>query len=86
MSQLQTRLVLLAIVALAAVLRVSGLEVQSLWNDELSSWYRSHYATLGEVIARGVVSDVHPPGFQILLYFVEQTLGNSEWALRLPSA
>lgn len=34
----------------------------------------------------GVVPDVHPPGYQILLFLVENSLGTSETALRLPSA
>ncbi len=86
MNRQPTNLVLLAILGLAAALRLSGLEVQSLWNDELSSWFRSHYDSLADVIQLGVEPDVHPPGFQVLLYFVERTLGTSEWALRLPSA
>jgi len=86
LNRRQTNLALLAILGLAAALRLTGLEVQSLWNDELSSWFRSHYASLADVIQLGVVPDVHPPGFQLLLYFVERTLGSSEWALRLPSA
>jgi len=38
------------------------------------------------VIERGVRPDVHPPGYQILLFFIEKYLGDSEFALRFPSA
>ncbi len=71
---------------LAAFLRFFGLTYQSLWNDELSSWRRSHYDSLQEVINLGVKPDVHPPGYQILLYFVERYFGDSAFQLRFPSA
>ncbi len=74
------------IVALGALLRLYGLEIQSLGNDELSSWFRSHYASLTEVVNLGVRPDVHPPGYQIFLFFVERYVGDSEAILRLPSA
>ena len=71
---------------LAFALRFAGLSRQSLWNDELSTWRRSNYDSMGEVIEKGVLPDVHPPGYQLLIYGVMQTLGDDEWALRLPSA
>lgn len=75
-----------AILVLGSVLRFHGLDNQSLWMDELASWSQSHYDDLSTVINEGVRPDVHPPGYQILLYFVEQYLGDSESALRVPSA
>jgi uncharacterized membrane protein len=77
---------LVLVVLVGAALRFYGLDVQSLWNDELSSWEQSHQRTLAEVIAVGVRPDVHPPGYQVLLYYVERWLGDSEEALRFPSA
>ncbi|HEX6384538.1 MAG TPA: glycosyltransferase family 39 protein [Anaerolineae bacterium] len=74
------------IMLVASLLRFYGLENQSLWNDELSSWNRSNYNSIADVIRRGVLPDVHPPGYQVLLYFVEQFAGDSEAVLRLPSA
>lgn len=82
----RTAFLLFAIVCLGSLLRLCGLEHESLWNDELSSCIRSSYATLSEVITKGVIPDVHPPGYQILLYFVENTIGDSAVSLRLPSA
>ncbi len=77
---------LIAILVVASSMRFYGLETQSLWNDELSSWYRSSHEDLATVINVGVRPDVHPPGYQVLLYFVEQYLGESPSALRFPSA
>jgi uncharacterized membrane protein len=78
-----TSYLLVLIISLAIFLRFYGIEHESLWNDELSSCYRSSFSTLSEVITKGVISDVHPPGFQILLFFVENFIGNSAFSLRL---
>ena len=82
------RLILMIVIVtlLAAGLRLVGIGRESLWNDELSSWYRSGFSSLSEVVSIGSVSDVHPPAHNILLFFVQRTLGDSETALRLPSA
>jgi mannosyltransferase len=80
------QLILLIILLLACFLRLYGLENESLWNDELSSFSRSNYDTLRQVIIEGVIPDVHPPGYQILLFYVEKYIGISPTSLRLPSA
>ncbi len=67
-----------------AGLRLYRLDFQSLWNDELSSWRRSSYETLGQVVTNAV-DDVHPPGHHIVLWAVGRWLGESEYDLRLPS-
>jgi hypothetical protein len=79
-------ILLIAILTVGACLRLYGLENQSLWNDELCSWFYSHYDCLSDVIDKGVRPDIHPPGYQTVLYFVERYLGDSEAMLRLPSA
>ncbi len=78
--------VLLIIVLAGAGLRFYGLDTQSFWNDELSSWRRSSYPTLAQTIQEGVLPDVHPPGYQALVYFLEQWVGETEVILRFPSA
>jgi len=78
-----TSFFLVLIICLAIFLRFYGIEHESLWNDELSSCYRSSFSTLSEVITKGVIPDVHPPGFQILLFFVENSIGDSAFSLRL---
>lgn len=77
---------LMLILILGGSLRLYGLKIQSLWNDELSSWRRSGFSSLTEVIDLGVRPDVHPPGYQIILFYVERYMGDSETILRLPSA
>ena len=76
---------LLAILLLGAVLRLYGLDFQSLSDDELASWDFSHRETLSQVI-RGVRGDIHPPLYFLILHFARWIFGESEWALRLPSA
>lgn len=77
---------ILLVLSLAAFLRFYGLTKQSLWNDELSSWNRSNYEHLSEVIEKGAKTDVHPPAYHVVLYFVERFAGDSEAMLRFPSA
>jgi mannosyltransferase len=69
-----------------ALLRLHALDAQSLWSDELSSWHQSHQVSLADVIERGVRPTPYPPGYPVLLYYVERFVGESEVALRLPSA
>ncbi len=76
---------LVVILALGAFLRIYGIEHQSLSNDELSSWKRSGYNDLHTVINEGARTDVHPPGYYILLHLVQKMFGDSELALRFPS-
>src|SRR5215203_5875780 len=78
-------LVLLAIMLLGAVLRFYGLGFQSLWSDELASWDFSNRETISQVIG-GVRSDDHPPLYSLILRFTQWIFGDSEWALRFPSA
>jgi len=74
-----------ALVLGGAALRFYGLEIQSLWLDELTAWSRSRAATLAGVLeqARG---DVHPPAHALALFAVQRCCGDSELWLRLPSA
>ena len=81
----RTLLVLLAIMLLGAVLRFYGLGFQSLWNDELASWDISTRETISQLVG-GVRSDDHPPLYFLILRFSQWIIGDSEWALRLPSA
>src|SRR5687767_8287810 len=80
------RALLVVVLLLSAALRVWGLGQQSLWNDELSSWRRSNYPTVAEVMRHGVMTEIHPPGYHLLLWAVQQWGGESEVWLRAPSA
>jgi mannosyltransferase len=85
MLESKALLVLLAIMLFGAVLRFYGLGFQSLWSDELASWDISTRETISQVIG-GVRSDDHPPLYFLTLRLAQWIFGNSEWALRLPSA
>lgn len=73
---------LLAIMLLGAALRFYGLGVQSLWADELASWDFSEQDTVSRVIK----GDTQPPLYFLILHLWQWIFGESEWALRLPSA
>jgi mannosyltransferase len=75
-------LVLLAIMLLGAVLRFYGLDFQSLWAGELASWDLGGRDTISRVFDDGS----QPPLYFLILHFARWIFGDSEWALRLPSA
>lgn len=68
----------------AALLRLFRLGHQSLWIDEIFTW-RS--AGVGEAwSAARLLEDVHGPLYSLGLHLWTAVAGDSEWALRLPSA
>ena len=75
-------LALLAIMLLGAVLRFYGLGFQSLWGGELASWDFGGRDTISRVVQEGS----QPPLYFLVLHFARWIFGESEWALRLPSA
>ena len=78
-------IILFLIVLAGSVLRFYGLTNQSLWHDELYSWKSANFNSLSQVVEYGK-RDIHPPGYAIVLYYIEKFIGDSETALRLPSA
>jgi uncharacterized membrane protein len=78
-------LLLAVITTIGAALRLYGLDVQSLWNDELAAWDHARFATWTEVVDQGTPAE-HPPGYFVFLHFWMQAAGDSEVRLRLPSA
>ncbi len=76
---------LLAGVLLAgAALRLHGLDRTSIFNDEASSWAIARLPFMG--MLRATAEDVHPPLYHAILYVTIRLFGDSETALRLPSA
>jgi uncharacterized membrane protein len=67
-------------------LRVWGITKQSLWFDEVFSQRVATQTSLTSTITEGVAGDVHPPLYFVLLTFWVRLAGDSELALRLPSA
>ncbi|WP_254447969.1 glycosyltransferase family 39 protein [Ruegeria arenilitoris] len=74
-----------ALIIVATSLRLFHLGSESLWNDELASWAFSKVDSLGQVIEL-TKRDVHPPVYQVFLYFWIKLAGDTEIALRLPAA
>lgn len=84
MRNWKIRALLIGLLLLAAALRFYRLDAQSFWNDEGNS------ARIAErplrLILEGAAGDIHPPGYYILLHFWRFLAGQSEFALRAPSA
>jgi len=83
-SRIVLPLLLLVILA-GSLLRFPSLEHESLWKDELAVWFRTSFPDLGTVLEVGRTT-VHPPGYKLLLFLVQKQWGDSELALRFPSA
>jgi len=67
----------------AAALRVFHLGRQSLWIDEVMTWYN---AEIGSRLALDeVLGNVHGPLHGVIVHLWCGIAGDSEWALRLPS-
>jgi 4-amino-4-deoxy-L-arabinose transferase-like glycosyltransferase len=75
---------LLVILLLAASLRFYRLDAQSFWNDEGNSARLSERTI--DLIVEGTASDIHPPGYYLLLHYWRAIFGHSEFALRALSA
>lgn len=80
----RTLLILLAILALGAALRVYRIDHQSLWLDEGYSAHLSQRPV--RTIIEDTGKDVHPPLYYLVLHYWIEWAGDSETALRMPSA
>jgi mannosyltransferase len=77
---------LLVVLALAAFLRFYDLGEESLWVDELYSLSFVSAENAAEVVALARDEDTHPPGYFLVLHYWRALAGESEVALRFPSA
>jgi mannosyltransferase len=80
------RIVLFAVLSLAALLRFHDLGEESLWVDELYSLSFVSAENVSQVVALTAAEDYHPPGYHLILYYWRALAGESEVALRFPSA
>ncbi len=55
-------------------------------NDELSTWQKISFSTVGEVIQNIKVDDSHPVGMYVFLYYWTAIFGTAQWAIKLPFA
>ena len=77
---------LFMILLVAAWVRLAGLDFQSYWYDELFSAYISNPDHPFGRVVRLTLEDVHPPFFQLMMWFSYKLFGYTEWAGRFPSA
>jgi 4-amino-4-deoxy-L-arabinose transferase-like glycosyltransferase len=68
--------------AFALALRLLWLGRESLWVDETYTWHVAHLS-LAAILT---LQDQTPPLYNVLMHFWVRVAGDSEWALRLPSA
>lgn len=76
---------LLLIVVLAVVVRVNGFTLQGYWYDELFSAHISKPDHSLSKVVELTLDDVHPPLFQIVMWWSYRLFGYNEIAGRLPS-
>jgi len=84
MTASSSRWWLLALLLLAATLRLLQLSYESIWLDEALTWVQVNgsYAAMMESVRQ----DVHPPVYFHVLQFFVWLGGDSEFMLRFPSA
>jgi 4-amino-4-deoxy-L-arabinose transferase-like glycosyltransferase len=78
--------VVLAMLLAAFLLRLHRLDAQSLWGDEMWSYYHTGHDSLGAVLESVRQDGVHPPLYYLVLRAWQPLAGESEYAIRYPSA
>ena len=84
-STLAQRIFILSL-ALGIIIRLIGLDFQSLWVDELYSVTTSNSNNLTALYNQFLIKDPHPPLYQVFLYLWVKLFGESVISVRLPSA
>ena len=79
------RAVLAGIVVIGAALRLVGIAQDSLWFDEVYTWWVTR-RDLGDLLTFSLTRDVHPPLYLVGVWGWTRLAGDTEAALRLPSA
>lgn len=78
------RWLLLALLLLAAALRLWNLPRIPFTHDEISALLRVRFHSFSELIAQGVAIDAHPAGVQVFEWLWTGIFGTSEGAVKLP--
>jgi mannosyltransferase len=79
-------LVMALLFSIALSMRLYRLDVQPLWLDEGTTWAQVTGSKIGTLLIDLFRPSQAYPLFHLLLKFATRLLGDSEWALRLPSA
>ncbi len=69
---------------LGLCLRIGDPSTFAFINDELSTWSKVSYESVGAVIANIKAVDSHPVGMYVFVYYWTGLFGTSEWAIKLP--
>jgi uncharacterized membrane protein len=80
----RSRVLLLLVVVLAAVLRLYDLDRESFWFDEAHTYWI--VTTAPTEIVKSVSGDVHAPLYFLLVHYWVRVLGDTDWVIRLFSA
>jgi hypothetical protein len=75
---------LLALLVLAALLRLWDLPHIPFTHDEISALLRVRFHSFGDLVAQGVAIDAHPAGVQVFEWVWTGLFGTSEAAVKLP--
>ncbi len=79
-------LAVLGLVLLSFLLRTHRLDAHSLWGDEIWSYHHTSHDSIGAVLESVREDGVHPPLYYLILHPWMAIAGQSEYALRYPSA
>ncbi len=77
-------ILLLLCMAVGLLLRVGNPAEISFINDELSTWVKVNFDSIGAVIEHIKMSDSHPVGMYVFVYYWTAIFGTSEIAIKLP--
>jgi len=78
--------ILIICILLGAFIRLYALDRQSFWFDELYSVMSASEQTFKGLFNNWIIHDVHPPLYQVLLFYWAKVFGSSEFAIRALSA
>ena len=81
------KLLILGILLVASALRFYRFTDIPFTHDEFSVWSRLVYDNLSDILEKGVkLTDTHPAGVQVFLYYWTMLFGKAEWVFKLPFA
>lgn len=83
MNNLKTRIIIFAIFAVTALLRIYNIEQKNLWFDEVYSWKISQ-GSITEIVSE-TSGDIHPPLYYIVLKYWTGIFSDSIFSMRMLS-
>ena len=82
--KLQNSVILILIIIVASALRLFNLFDIPFTHDEFSALFRTYFSNFSELIQKGVITDTHPAGIQVFLYYWTKLFGYAEWVVKMP--